>query len=105
MAKITYIGEDSFHEREDGSGQGPRFITAYGGKKFEKDKPVTITDRSIIKRAIGNAFFEVELTDIEHDEMMPEAADETPEPETRPVRRPPGRPPKVKPDAIDSNAA
>ena len=75
------------------------------GKKFEKDKPVTITDRSIIKRAIGNAFFEVELTDIEQDEMMPEAADETPDPETRPVRRPPGRPPKVKPDAIDSNAA
>jgi hypothetical protein len=104
MAKITYIGEDSLHVKEDGSGQGPRFTTAYG-KKFEKDKPVTITDRSIIKRAIGNAFFEVELTDIEQDEMMPEPADETPEPETRPVRRPPGRPPKVKPDAIDSNAA
>jgi hypothetical protein len=48
--------------------------------------------------------FDVELTASEQakydEEHMPEPADEAPEPKRRP-----GRPAKVKPDAIDSNAA
>jgi hypothetical protein len=108
MAKITWLGEDELHQREDGSGMGPSYCKIFG-LRFDKGKAVAVKDPSIIQRAIRNCFFEVELTAAEQDqydeEHMPEAADHAPEPETRPVRRPPGRPPKVKPDAIDSNAA
>jgi hypothetical protein len=104
MAKVTWIGEDSQHQREDGSGMGPQFVT-FQGRKFDKGKPLDVTDPTLINKAIGSRFFEVELTDDEQErydeEHMPEPADEAPEPK----RRPPGRPPKVKSDAIDSNAA
>jgi hypothetical protein len=104
MAKITWSGEDFLHEREDGSGVGPSFIIGFGDHRFDKGKPVNIADPHIIRKAIGSRFFEVELTAAEQErydeEHMPEPADEAPEPKRRP-----GRPPKVKPDAIDSNAA
>jgi hypothetical protein len=105
MAKITWTGEDHLHQREDGSGIGPSFVVTFGTHRFDKGKPVVITEWAFIKRAIGNRFFEVELTAAEQakydEEHMPEPADEAPEPK----RRPPGRPPKVKPHVDDQNAA
>jgi hypothetical protein len=104
MAKLTWLGEDELHQREDGSGIGPSFVVTFGNHRFDKGKPVAITEWAFINRAIGNRFFEVELTAAEQqrydEEHMPEPADEAPEPKRRS-----GRPPKVKADAIDSNAA
>jgi hypothetical protein len=105
MAKLTWLGEDSDHQREDGSGMGPSFIVGFGNHRFDKGKPTTITDWTFINKAIGSRFFEVELTAAEQerydDEHMPEPADEAPEPK----RRAPGRPPKVKPHVDDQDAA
>jgi hypothetical protein len=104
MAKVTWLGEDSLHQREDGSGMGPSYVMIFGERRFDKGKPVNITDPYIIKKTINMSSFEVELTAAEQErydeEHMPEPADEAPEPKRRP-----GRPAKVKPDAIDSNAA
>ena len=105
MAKITWCGEDTLHQKEDGSGMGPSYVVIFGGRRFDKGKAVNITDPYVIKKTINMSSFEVELTADEMRVYAPEPADETPDPETHPVRRPPGRPPKVKPDAIDSNAA
>jgi hypothetical protein len=104
MAKVTWCGEDADHQREDGSGVGPRFITFFD-QKFEKGKPVNIANNpALIQKAIGNRFFDVELTASEQakydEEHMPEPADEAPEPKRRP-----GRPAKVKPHVDDQNAA
>jgi hypothetical protein len=104
MAKVTWRGEDELHQREDGSGIGPSFVVTFGNHRFDKGKPTTITEWAFINRAIGNRFFEVELTAAEQErydeEHMPEPADEAPEPKRRP-----GRPAKVKPHVDDQDAA
>jgi hypothetical protein len=104
MAKLTWRGEDAAHQREDGSGMGPGYVMIFGDRRFDKGKAVAITDWRVINKAINMSSFEVELTAAEQErydeEHMPEPADEAPEPKRRP-----GRPAKVKPDAIDSNAA
>jgi hypothetical protein len=104
MAKMTWLGEDAAHQREDGSGMGPGYVLIFGGR-FDKGKAVSITDWRVINKAINMSSFEVELTAAEQeqydDEHMPEPADEAPEPldasRGQAKRRPPGRPPKVKP--------
>jgi hypothetical protein len=60
MAKLTWLGEDSLHTTEDGSGAGPSFTKAFGGIKFPKDAAVEVTDKDIIARARKNQFFKVE---------------------------------------------
>jgi hypothetical protein len=105
MAKLTWLGEDAAHQREDGSGMGPGYVMIFGDRRFDKGKPTSITEWWIINKAINMSSFEVELTASEQakydEEHMPEPADEAPEPK----RRPPGRPPKVKPHVDDQNAA
>jgi len=110
VAKVIWKGEDFLHIKEDGSGQGPRFTTAFGDIRFEKGKPTIVTDLSILRRAVRHPSFEVELTATEQRELdakspavepPPEPADHAPD---VPKRRP-GRPPRVKPNAVDQNAA
>ena len=53
MAKVTWVGED----QDDVA--GPSFTT-WQGMKFDKDKPVDITDMHILAKAKSNKFFKVE---------------------------------------------
>jgi hypothetical protein len=59
MAKVTWLGEDEMHKREDGSGAGPSFVV-WNGQKFPKDVPVDVTNPIAIAKAKGNPFFKVE---------------------------------------------
>jgi hypothetical protein len=83
---------------------GPSYCKIFG-LRFDKGKAVAVKDPSIIQRAIRNRFFAVELTAAEqreHDaQRPPEPADETPDV----PKRGPGRPPRVKPNAVDQDAA
>ena len=78
MAKITWLGEDEYH---DGVA-GPSFCMGPGGIKFPKDVPIEVTDNAFIAKARNNRFFDVE------------GADEFVSMHSEPKRR--GRPPKVK---------
>lgn len=80
MAKVIWKGEDDLHFALDEKGEkipaaGPSF-TMWNGVKFEKGKPVEVTNETALKKARGNPFFDV--------------VDEE--------RRGPGRPPKPKDD-------
>jgi hypothetical protein len=77
MAKLTWLGEDEYH---DGA-PGPSFCM-HGSIKFPKDVPVEVTDNAFIAKARNNPFFKVEGPD-EFVSMHQE-----------PKRR--GRPPKVR---------
>ena len=59
MAKVTWLGEDELHKREDGSGAGPSF-TIWNGQKFPKDVAVEVTNPIALKKAKGNPYFKVE---------------------------------------------
>lgn len=64
MAKITWLGEDNLHATTDSEGQaqegaGPSWTT-WRGHRFDKGKPVEITDNEIIGKAKGNPYFKVE---------------------------------------------
>ena len=78
MAKVTWLGEDEYH---DGA-PGPSFCMGPGGIKFPKDVPIEVTDKTFISKARNNRFFNVEGPD-EFVSLHPE-----------PKRR--GRPPKVR---------
>ena len=78
MAKLTWLGEDEYH---NGS-PGPSFCVIFDGIKFPKGVPVEVTNPWFIAKARGNAFFHVD----DSDEFAPMHAE--------PKRR--GRPPKVK---------
>lgn len=100
MANVTWIGEDN----PDGSQAGPSFTKAYGGLKFEKGKPVEVTDKALITKAQGNQYFEVELSPEEQKSAEERAeavkvTEKLKEPEVSPMpKRGPGRPPKVAAD-------
>jgi len=59
MAKLTWLGEDG------PGGPGPSYTEIFG-LRFHKDKPVTITNQSVVERARKNRFFKV--TDDDDDE-------------------------------------
>jgi hypothetical protein len=81
MAKLTWLGEDDYHDGKP----GPSFCIGFGGIKFPKDQPVEVTDKNIIAKARRNKFFDVEGPD--------EFVSTHPEPKRR------GRPPKMTPEA------
>lgn len=61
--KLVWLGEDDLHRvvSHDGvttQGAGPSHCV-WNSIKFEKDKPVTVTDPDMIRRAKGNRFFKV----------------------------------------------
>jgi hypothetical protein len=81
MAKLTWLGEDEYH---NGS-PGPSFCVIFNGIKFPKGIPVEVTNKGFIAKAKGNPFFEVDDSD--------EFASMHSEPKRR------GRPPKVREEA------
>lgn len=57
MAWVTWIGEDG----ADGPDiPGPSFTT-WRGVKFPKGEPVEVNDPEMIRKALGNKFFAVEI--------------------------------------------
>lgn len=83
MAKLTWLGEDEYHN----GAPGPSFCVIFDGIKFPKGIPVEVTNKGFIAKAKGSPFFEVEDDPDEFASLHPE-----------PKRR--GRPPNVK---IDEN--
>jgi hypothetical protein len=70
MAKLTWLGEDEYHN----GAPGPSFCVIFDGIKFPKGIPVEVTNKGFIAKAKGSRFFEVD--------------------DSEPKRR--GRPPNVK---------
>lgn len=58
MAKVTWLGEDHLHAREDGSGAGPSFVV-WQGIKFPKDVAVEVANETLLAKAAINHFFKV----------------------------------------------
>lgn len=59
MAKITWLGEDEYHN----GASGPSFCVGFDGIKFPKGQPVEVTNKAFIEKAKGNKFFEVDDMD------------------------------------------
>lgn len=55
MAKVVWKGEDHLHGEDRA---GPSF-TIWNGVKFEKGRPVEITNETALAKARGNPFFDV----------------------------------------------
>lgn len=58
MASVTWLGEDG-KDKNGNDVAGPSF-TVWGGVKFPKGQPVTVTDKAMLAKAKINQFFKVE---------------------------------------------
>ena len=59
MAKITWLGEDEYHN----GAPGPSFCVGFGGIKFPKGEAVEVRSHALVQKALNNQFFEVEDAD------------------------------------------